>query len=113
MSRSRLLILLPATAFLLSGCVAGMVASAAGMAAGGGRERQHRNVELMLVTARQACSAHAAQYGAVDITGLKEAGGEEVIVSGTVTGANGTSRFRCSFVTQITAFDLQPIQPGT
>jgi len=113
MTQLRRLILLPAAALMLSGCVAGMVASAVGMAAGGGRERPHRNVEFMLVAARQACTAHASQYGAVEVTGLREAEGDEIIVSGTVTGANGKNSFRCSFVTEITAFDLQPIVPGT
>lgn len=90
-----------------------MVASAAGMAAGSGRQREHRNVELMLVTAREACSARASQHGSVEITRLKEADGNAVIVFGTVTGANGTQSFQCHFGTQITAFDLQPIRSGS
>lgn len=113
MTRLRLLTLLPAVALALSGCVAGMVAGAVGMAAGGGREREHRNVEFMLVAARQACSAHAAQYGTVEVTGLKEADGNEIIVSGTVTDAKVKKSFKCSFVTEITAFELQPIQSGS
>ena len=113
MVRLRCLALLPAAALVLSGCVAGMAASAVGMAAGAGREREHRNIELMLVTARQACSARAAQYGAVEITGLKEAGGNEVIVSGTVTATDRSRSFKCRFLTEITAFDLQPAAPGT
>ena len=113
MTRVRLLAILPA-GLVLSACVAGMVASAVGMAAGGGRgQGEPRNVEFMLVAARKACSAHASQYGAVEVTGLKEADGNEIIVTGTVTDANGKNSFKCSFVTEITAFDLQPIQPGT
>ena len=108
------LVLLPAVALALSGCVAGMVASAVGMAAGGGQGRgEPRNVEFMLVAARQACTAHASQYGAVEITGLKQAGGDEIIVSGTITGANGKNSFQCSFVTEITAFDMRPIPAGS
>ena len=113
MAQVRRLALLPAAALLLSGCAAGMVASAVGMAAGGGRERQHRNVEAMLVAARQACSAHASQYGTVEVTGLKEADGNEIIVSGTVTDASGKNSFECNFVTEITGFELRRIQPGT
>lgn len=109
----RRLVLLPAAALAVSGCVAGVVASALGAAAGGGRRGEPRNVEFMLVAARQACSAHAAQYGAVEITGLKEADGNEIIVSGIVTGTEGRSSFQCSFVTEITAFDLRPIPPQT
>ena len=106
------LILLPAAALALSGCVAGMVASAVGAAAGSGRG-EPRNVEFMLVAARQACTSHASQYGAVEITGLRQADGNEIIVSGIVTGAEGKNSFQCSFVTEITAFDLRPIQPET
>ena len=109
MSLARRMILLPVAALALSGCVAGMAASAVGMVAGGGQQRPHRNVELMLVTARQACTERASQYGAVEVTGLREADANEVIVSGTVAGKEGRSSFRCRFVTQITAFDLQPI----
>ena len=101
--------LLPAVALALNGCVAGMAASAVGMAAGSGRERPHRNVELMLVTAREACTAHASQYGAVEVARLKEAGGNQIIVSGTVSTAEGRRSFQCSFVTEITGFDLRPI----
>lgn len=108
------LILLPAVALALSGCVAGMVASAVGMAAGGGQGRgEPRNVEFMLVAARQACTAHASQYGTVEITGLKQADGNEIIVSGIVTGAGERSSFQCSFVTEITAFDLRSIPSDT
>ena len=113
MTQFRLLILLPAAALALSGCVAGMVASAVGMAAGGGKERQHRNVEFMLVAARQACTSHASQYGTVEITRLREADGDEIIVTGTVTDAKGKNSFECSFVTEITGFNLEPVQPGT
>ena len=105
--------LLPAAALLLSGCVAGVVASAVGAAAGGGRGGEPRNVEFMLVAARQACTSHASQYGAVEITGLKQADGNEIIVSGIVTGAEGKNSFQCSFVTEITAFDLRPIPSET
>ena len=110
MTLGRRVILLPVVALALSGCVAGMAASAVGMAAGSGRQRPHRNVELMLVTAREACTSHASQYGAVEITGLKEADASEVIVSGTISAADGRRSFKCRFVTQITAFELQPIQ---
>ena len=114
MAQVRRLILLPVAALVLNGCVAGMVASAVGVAAGGGRGRgEPRNVEFMLVAARQACTAHASQYGTVEITGLKQADGNEIIVSGTVAGANGSSSFQCSFVTEITAFDLRPIPSET
>ena len=94
---------------MLGGCVAGMVASAVGMATSGQERGEPRNVEWMLVAARQACTAHASQYGAVEITRLKESGGNEIIVFGTVTGADGRSSFTCRFVTEVTGFEVQPI----
>ena len=109
----RRLTLLPATALILSGCVAGMVAGAAGMAAGsGGGER--RNNEFMQAAARQACSAHAAQYGAVQVISVTQAkNATEIVVSGTVTDAGGKNMFECSFVTEITGFALRRAEPGT
>ena len=109
MTRLTHLAVLPAVGLMLGGCVAGMVASAAGMAARGQQRGEPRNVELMLVAARQACTAHASQYGAVEINRLKEAGGNEIMVSGTVTGPSGRSAFECRFVTEVTGFNLQPI----
>ena len=111
MTRLLLLPILPA-GLLLSGCVAGMVASAVGMAADSGRGKP-RNSEFMQAAARQACSAHAAQYGTVQVTGIRLANGGEIIVSGAVAGASGKSLFECSFVTEITAFNLRPSEPGS
>jgi osmotically-inducible protein OsmY len=113
MTPARLLVL-PATALLLSGCVAGMVAGAASMAAGSGRgSGEKRNDAFMQAAARQACSAHAAQYGAVEVVGVKQLKDGEIIVSGTISEAAGKTWFECNFVTQITGFALRPVQPGT
>ena len=114
MERARRLILLPAAALLLGGCVAGMVASAVGVAADSGRGRgDARNNEFMQAAARQACSAHAAQYGAVQVVGVKQLNDGEIVVSGTVTDAGGKNYFECSFVTEITGFALRRAPPGT
>lgn len=113
MARARHLILLPAVALALNGCVAGMVASAVGAAAGGGRATgKPRNEAFMQAAARQACSARASQYGTVEIVGVRQVDAE-IVVSGTVTERSGKNSFECSFVTEITGFKLQPIQPGT
>jgi hypothetical protein len=113
MTRIRRLTLLPAAALLLGGCVAGMVAGAASMAAGSG-SGERRNIEFMQAAARQACSAHAAQYGAVQIVSVTQAkNADEIVVSGTVANAGGNNSFECSFVTEITGFVLRPVQPGT
>ena len=89
-----------------------MVAGAASMAAGSGRGKP-RNNEFMQAAARQACSAHASQYGTVQITGIKQEDVQEIVVTGTATDANGKNWFECSFVTEITGFALRRIQPGT
>ena len=113
MMQVRRLTLLPAAALLLSGCVAGMVAGAASMAAGSGRG-ESRNNAFMQAAARQACSAHAAQYGAVQVISVTQAkNADEIVVSGTVADAGGKNSFDCSFVTEITGFALRRIQPGT
>ena len=66
----------------------------------------------MQSAARQACSSHAEQYGAVQVTAVKHANAEEIVVTGTVTDANGKNSFECSFVTSITGFALRRVQPG-
>jgi hypothetical protein len=106
----RRLILPPAAALLLSGCVAGMVAGAVGMAADGGRGKP-RNDEFMQAAARQACTAHAQQYGAVEVIGLKLLKDGEIVVSGSVSDSGGKNWFECSFVTEITGFALRRTPP--
>ena len=112
MTRVGRLILLPAAALLLGGCVAGMVAGAVGMAADSGRG-DGRNKAFMQAAARQACTAHAQQYGTVQDIGVKQADSGEIVVAGSVTDAGGKNWFECSFVTEITGFALRRVQPGT
>jgi hypothetical protein len=112
MTQIRRLMLLPAAALVLSGCVAGMVAGAVGMAADSGRGKP-RDSEFMQAAARQACSAHAAQYGTVEVTGVKQLEDGEIVVSGTVADSSGKNMFECSFVTEITGFALRRATPET
>lgn len=111
MRQLRRLVLLPAAGLMLGGCVAGMVAGAVGMAADSGRGSGERNDAFMQAAARQACSAHAAQYGAVQVTEVKQLKDGEIVVSGTVADASGKNSFECSFVTEITGFALRRAQP--
>ena len=108
----RRLTLLPAAAMLLSGCVAGMVAGAASMAAGRGRSGQKPNKEFMQAAAQQACATHASQYGAVRITGITQKESGEIIVTGTIAEPTGKNSFECNFVTEVTGFTVQPVPPG-
>jgi hypothetical protein len=91
-----------------------MAASAVGMAAGASQGRGGaRNNEFMQAAARQACTTHAQQYGSVQDIGVKQADAGEIVVSGTVTGADGKNWFECSFVTEITGFTLRRTPSGT
>ena len=110
MTRVRRLMLMPAAALVLSGCVAGLVAGTVGMAADKGRG-SGRNDAFMQAAARQACSAHAAQYGVVQLIGVKQLEDGEIVVSGTVVDAGGKHVFECSFVTEITGFTLRRGSP--
>jgi hypothetical protein len=108
---SRLFLLSPALLLTLGGCVAGMAASAVGLAAdaaGPGGQ----NSKFMQAAARQACSTQAAQSGTVQVTGVTQAKDGEIVVLGTVQGASGTQAFECSFVTTVTDFKLIPVQRG-
>jgi hypothetical protein len=104
-------LLAPALLLPLGGCVAGMAASAVGLAAdaaGPGGQ----NSKFMQAAARQACSAQAAQSGSVQVTSVTQAKDGEIVVLGTVQGTSGTQAFECSFVTTVTGFTLKPVQPG-
>ena len=105
--------LAPALGLVLSGCVASMAASAVGLAADAAGPAGRQNARFMLAAARQACSAQAAQSGAVQIASITQAKDGEIVVLGTVQGAGGLQSFECSFVTTVTGFSLKPVQPGT
>jgi hypothetical protein len=97
-----------AAALALSGCVAGLAASALGAAARGGQKPYQHNEQLQL-TATQACRAHAAQHGEVQIIDWEQRGSGKVVVYGTAT--NGTNRrsFECTYTNKVAGFRLRPI----
>ncbi len=64
MARTITLLLTVAGGLALGGCVAGMLASAAGTAVQAARGAPESNVHLQ-PTAKAACSSHAVRYGAV------------------------------------------------
>lgn len=108
--RPLVFLLLMASAFALSGCVAGMVASAAGMAVQGARGTPQSNLNLQ-PAARQACEASAAQYGTVHIIDVEQHNVSKIIVWGTVEAGQERQSFQCDFGTRITGFKLRPIAP--
>ena len=99
-----------ASAFALSGCVAGMAVSAAGMAAQSARGAPRSNANLQ-PQARQACESNAAQYGAVHIIDVEQHSVGKIIVWGTVDDGKQRRSFQCDFGTRVTGFKLRPIPP--
>jgi hypothetical protein len=94
----------------LGACVPMMAASAVGMAAQGAQGRPVSN-EALQPQARAACSAQAAQYGAVHVIDVEQAAVNKIIVWGTVDDGKKRRSFECDFSTQITSFKLRAITP--
>ncbi len=79
------------------------------MAAQGARGRPVSN-EALQPQAREACSARAAQYGAVHVIDVEQHRIDKIIVWGTVEDGPQKRSFQCDFGTSITAFTLRPIR---
>jgi hypothetical protein len=102
-------LLLLLTAVPLGGCVAGIAASAAGMAVRSAQAERQGNRHLQPL-ARTACSAHAAQFGTVHIIDVEQRSAGTVIVWGTVADASGRRSFECAFTHRIAGFKLRAIK---
>jgi hypothetical protein len=94
----------------LSGCVPMMAASAVSMAAQAGQGHAASNATFQ-PTAREACTARAAQLGTVHIIDVEQHQVDEIIVWGTVDDGKAKRSFECDFGTQISAFKLREIHP--
>jgi len=94
----------------LSGCVAGMAVSAAGLAAQSARGAPQSNASLQ-PEARKACEVYAAQYGAVHVIDVEQHSLSKIIVWGTVGEGQQRQSFQCDFGTKMTGFKLRPITP--
>lgn len=95
---------------LLGGCVAGMAASALGMAAQSARGKPVDN-QMLEPQARAACSERAAQYGAVHVIDVEQHAVGKMIVWGTVDDGQQRRSFQCDFTTKLVGFTLRPISP--
>ncbi len=93
----------------LGGCVAGIAASAAGMAIRSAQGEPQSN-EHLRPAAREACSVHGAQYGAVHIIDVEQRSAGKIIVWGTVTDARERRSFECAFTARIAGFKLRVIK---
>jgi hypothetical protein len=87
-----------------------MAAGAVGMAARSAQGEPASNAHLQ-PTARQACSDHAAQYGAVHIIDVQQRAPSKITVWGTVDNGKERRSFECGYGTKITGFKLRGIVP--
>lgn len=108
--RLMLVMLAASGALALGGCVAGVAASAAGMAVRSAQGKPQSNEHLQ-PTARAACSAQAAQHGQVHIIDVEQRRVDRIVVWGTVTDAKQRRSFECGFTDRIAYFTLRPITP--
>ena len=110
MNRILVLPLLLGSSLAVAGCVAGMAANAVALAAQSARGQPQSN-EHLKPAAREACSAHASQYGSVHIIDVEQRTPSRIIVWGTVASATQRQSFECSFGAKIIGFKLRPIRP--
>lgn len=101
--------LLALAAPALGGCVAGMAASAAGMAVKEAQGDPKSNAHLRDV-AVEACSARAGQHGAVHIIDVEQRSVDRIIVWGTAGEGDAKRSFECGFGTIVTHFRLREIR---
>lgn len=109
MARILLMSLLAGSSLALAGCVAGMAANAVALAARSAQGQPQSN-EHLKPAARQACSAHASQYGSVHIIDVEQRTASMIVVWGTVDSGTERRSFECSFGARITGFKLRPIR---
>ncbi|HEX8402560.1 MAG TPA: hypothetical protein VF628_12750 [Allosphingosinicella sp.] len=104
--------LLLASMLPLGGCVAGMVVSAAGMAARSARGEPVSNEHLRPV-ATTACSTEAARHGAVRIIDVEQRTPSKIVVWGTADDGKQRRSFECAYGTKVTSFKLRVIAPAS
>ena len=109
MARKIIALLTAAGGLALGGCVAGMVASAAGTAIQAARGQPQTNEHLQ-PAARQACTDHGARYGAVHVIDVVQSSVNRIVVWGTVGEGPGKQSFECGFTTAVTYFKLREIR---
>ena len=94
----------------LGGCVPMMAASAVGSLAQSAQGQPVSN-EAYQGTARDQCTARAAQYGTVNIIDVEQHAVNKIIVWGTVGEGAAKRSFECDFTTAIVGFKLRSITP--
>jgi hypothetical protein len=108
MTRHWRLPVLLASSLALCGCVAGIAASAVGMAARSAQGEPQSNAHLRPDAAR-ACSERAAEHGAVHIIDIEQRSIDTIIVWGTAGEGEERRSFQCTYKTRLTGFRLREI----
>ncbi len=106
--RRSLLPLLAASSLALSGCVAGLAASAVGTAIKAATDGPVVD-EDRRAAARAACEAHGAQHGRVHIIDAEQRPDGRVTVWGTAEDDRERRAFRCRYDGAVSAFRLRAI----
>jgi len=114
MINQRTTLALLVSALPLGGCVPMMAAQAVSMVANSARGTPVSNAALQ-PQAREQCSAHAQQYGAVHVIDVEQRSTNKIIVWGTVGEGAARRSFQCDYGTRITGFKLRTIsaQPAS
>ena len=112
MAQRRIVLLTSAAALTLGGCVASMVASAAGMAMQAAKGHPQSNASLQ-PAAQAACSARASQYGSVHIIDVVQKSVDKIVVWGTFGEGPRKRSFECGYKTAITYFKIREIGPAS
>ncbi len=110
MRRLAVLIVVLGMAPTLSGCVAALALSAADLAVRSAQGTPVSNEHLRPV-AEAACSAQAAQYGAVKVIDVEQRSMSKIIVWGTAGEGAARRSFECHYGTRITGFKMRAIKP--
>ena len=108
MTRRMILLLSVTNGLALGGCVAGMVAGAAGTAIQAAQGRPESNAYLQ-PTAKATCSAYADRYGSVHIIDVEQRSVDKTVVWGEDDDRKQRRSFECGFKTAITYFKLREI----
>jgi hypothetical protein len=107
--RRSILLLLALAALPLGGCAAGLVAGAVSAAARAADRPDAPPKEDPGPAARQACTAHASQYGDVRIIDTVYKSPAKLVVWGSVEAQGRRRSFQCRFDRKVVGFELKEV----
>jgi hypothetical protein len=102
--------LLALAALPLGGCAAGLAASAVGAAVRAADRPDAPPREDPGPAARSACSARAAQYGAVKIIDTVYKSPARLVVWGSVEGEGRRQSFQCRYDGKVVGFHIKEVE---